>query len=380
MNIGFVVDSLNVRSGARAPIKIAEGLAKIGETVTVYSYKFGLDPKVKVAIEHLGVKVVFIDSLSSRLGRFLTFFKAIKPLRKGDQDLISCHSSIPLFFGARLSGKPVIYTYYGTQLPSFDQKMNQEIGFSQSILKRTKFFLANRIILFLEILRVNLADRTLGISKSTVEEANRLYHRKIDPIYLGADLGDLGEKKAFKRIKGGLLLLSVSRIVPYKGFHRLIKAFNKLVKNFPTSYLVLVGTSPNLEYLNYLQKEKNSQTEIILNISDQLLKQYYQNCDIYLSGTSWEGFGLPFLEAQNYGKPVLGFKNTSLFEVVADGETGCLAGNQDDFEVKLKLMMEDKTLREQMGKKAKEFAKQFTWEKTAYEYRQYFKDFLKGTL
>jgi glycosyltransferase involved in cell wall biosynthesis len=379
MKISFLVDVINEKSGARAPIKIASGLARLGESVTLFSYPDQKDPAVEGKLRKLGIKVVYVGGLRKRAGKFLAAKDLLEPLRKAEPEIISCHSSYPFFFAAKLVGKPIIYTYYGTQLTKFDQATESETGLHSSALQKLRMKTADRIITALENRRMKLADRTLGISKSTVEEASRLYKQKIDYIYLGAEIDD----KKFLEIKKSndeLLLLTISRIVPYKGFHRVLTAFNNIKPEFPNSKLIMIGSNYHPRYLDFLKGKLQGSAEIILSPSDSELLGYYQDCDIYLSGTSWEGFGLPFLEAEGLGKPVLGFQNTSLPEVVEDGETGFLASSQADFEKKLRKLAGDKTLRQTMGKRGVEFAKKFAWEKTAREYQKYFKNFMEKKL
>ncbi len=375
MDLGFLVDQINEKSGARAPMKIAQGLALLGEKITIYAYPEAKDTEVEDKLKELKVEIVYVQNPKTRLGKFLTASNLLKPLREHNHDLISCHSSYPLFFAAARSGKPIIYTYYGTQLTAFDRHMEKETGLRNSWVKQQKLKLADQIILRLEKLRIHKAVRVLGISKSTVLEAARMYQRKIDYIYLGADLDD--KAKLNRSEKKTLLLLSVSRLTPYKGFHRVLAAYKNIKRSFPELKLALVGTSQDTAYLNYLKSKADRDVEIILSPSDQVLINYYQKCSLYVSGTTWEGFGLPFLEAALLGKPVIGFRNTSLPEVVEDGKTGFLASSQEEFEEKIKLLCQDLSLRIKMGKEGVKFAQGFSWAKTSLEYQSYFSKFLE---
>lgn len=370
------MDQINEKSGARAPMKIAQGLARRGEKITVYSYPEAKDREVEDKLKNLKIKIVYVSNPKTRLGKFITARNLLIPLKANNHDLISCHSSYPLFFAATRSGKPIVYTYYGTQLTRFDRQMEKETGLKSSWVKRQKLKLADQIILRLEKLRIQQSEKVIGISKSTVLEAKKLYGKAIDFIYLGADLD---QKSPMQVKKEGLLLLSVSRLTPYKGFHRVISAFNNLKHQFPNARLVIIGTSTNNQYLNFLKNKAGKSVEIILSPSDSVLMKYYADCDLYVSGTTWEGFGLPFLEAQLFGKPVVGFKNTSLPEVVSEGKTGYLASDQEEFEAFIKKLCQDSSLRRKMGSEAVKFAKSFSWEKTVTSYHDYFKKFLEGS-
>ncbi len=59
-----------------------------------------------------------------------------------------------------------------------------------------------------------------------------------------------------------------------------------------------------------------------------------------------------------------------LCDSVKDGETGLLAnaGDIDDLAAKILLVLNNSSLREQLGKKALIFSKEFSWDKTADEF------------
>lgn len=382
MKISFLVDTINEKSGARAPLKIAEGLALLGERVTVFAYEQNRDEEVQKNLEAKGLEIKFISKNISRLGKYPTAVSLIKPLTEGKFALISCHSSFPFFYAAKWAQTPIIYTYYGTQLVDYDLAMAKEIGLTIPLLTKIRLKAADQVILLLERNRLRFSDRIVGLSKSTQEECQRLYGVASDYIYLGADLDysrQLKRDRKELKKKDEILLLTVSRITPYKGFHRVLAAFENLKDQYPQARLVMIGSSYQANYLDYLKTQLSDRMEIILKPDDGLLQQYYQECDVYLSGTSWEGFGLPFLEAQYQGKPALGFNNTSIPEVVADGQTGYVVNSQEEFQEKLEKLLSSKDLRTKLGSQARTFAARFTWAKTAQEYQQYFADYLGGS-
>ncbi len=89
-------------------------------------------------------------------------------------------------------------------------------------------------------------------------------------------------------------------------------------------------------------------------------------CDIYAAPSRHEGFGLPLVEAQMCGKPVVSVAATAVQETVIHGQTGWLAkvdpdahdtrahvGDLSDY---LKRLISNKAERESMGKKAAQHA------------------------
>ena len=88
-------------------------------------------------------------------------------------------------------------------------------------------------------------------------------------------------------------------------------------------------------------------------------------CLVYPS--FYEGFGLPVLEAFACGTPVVAAKTQALVEI---GEPACLFANPTkpkDLAEKLKLVIENKNLRNQLVETGKILVKNYSWEKTARE-------------
>lgn len=87
-------------------------------------------------------------------------------------------------------------------------------------------------------------------------------------------------------------------------------------------------------------------------VSDEVKEQEYAECDVFVSPSLYESFGIIFIEAMRYAKPVIGCKAGGMQEVIADGETGllCKPGDAADFERCLDRLLSDATLREKMGK------------------------------
>jgi glycosyltransferase involved in cell wall biosynthesis len=83
---------------------------------------------------------------------------------------------------------------------------------------------------------------------------------------------------------------------------------------------------------------------------DQLLYAY-NSCDIFLSPTRLEGFGLSVAEAMACGKPVVTTNCSSLPELVVDGKGGFLCRMDDvrDFAEKIRYLTVEEELRKKMG-------------------------------
>jgi len=113
--------------------------------------------------------------------------------------------------------------------------------------------------------------------------------------------------------------LIVSRLVPYKCIDLAVKAFNKLGKN-----LIIIGQGMEKKSLTRIAKKN---VKFIDRLTDEQLAGYYMSCRA-LVFPGKEDFGLTSLEAQSFGKPVIGIDRGGLTETVIHGKTGWLFEKQ----------------------------------------------------
>jgi len=100
-------------------------------------------------------------------------------------------------------------------------------------------------------------------------------------------------------------------------------------------------------------------------VSDEDLVQIYNLATLYIQPSLYEGFGLPLLEAQAAGLPVVAAKTQVLVEIAEDSALFAEPKDEKDFTEKIKLIISDKALREDLVKKGIENSGKFTWKKTS---------------
>jgi glycosyltransferase involved in cell wall biosynthesis len=82
-------------------------------------------------------------------------------------------------------------------------------------------------------------------------------------------------------------------------------------------HLIIIG-NPDTELLNLLKLNGILHT-IRTNLSQEEVVEEYKNCDLVSFVSSYEGFGLPIIEAQATGRPVLTSSLSSMPEVAGEG-------------------------------------------------------------
>ena len=127
------------------------------------------------------------------------------------------------------------------------------------------------------------------------------------PIGIKPIAPDIAGASALRdRFPGKTILLSIGRLVPYKGYPVLIRA----MKYLPEQYqLVIGGSGPMKDELEALIDSENLRGRVCLEgyLPDEAISSYYGACDIFVLSSimKTEAFGIVQIEAMSCGKPVV---------------------------------------------------------------------------
>lgn len=173
-------------------------------------------------------------------------------------------------------------------------------------------------------------------------------------------LNEIPNKKFKSTSNKHFNLLSVGRLIKRKGQDSVIKILKLLKDKIPNIKYIIVGDGvEKFNLIKLVKKERlNNLVTFLGNIDDRRLKKYYCNCDLFILPTRHilpndvEGFGIVFLEAASYSKPVIGGKNGGVVEAIKNGKTGYLINEGDEKELikKILYLYENQKERERLGK------------------------------
>ena len=233
------------------------------------------------------------------------------------------------------------------------------------------------------------ADKIIAVSENTKNDIVELLgipEEKVKVIYSGNNSvktevdKNIAEKYLASHKINGRFILYLGTIEPRKNIIGLIDAYNKLrAKNeqFSDLKLVLAGASGWKNKKTYRAWQMSSYKNDIIflgyvNKDEQDI--LYNFASIFAYPSFYEGFGFPPLEAMTYGVPVICSNVSSLPEVVADAAVMVNPYDSGEIAEALAIVLEDSALREILIDKGYKRTKFFTWEKTAEEYLQVFKE------
>jgi phosphatidyl-myo-inositol dimannoside synthase len=144
----------------------------------------------------------------------------------------------------------------------------------------------------------------------------------------------------------------------YKGMDTLITALPRLLTRWPALQLVLAGEGDDRAWLEDLAQRNGVTLHVhfVSKLSYAELASCYAACDVFALPSSGEGFGLVYLEAMAFGKPVIGGAHGGAPEVIQDGLTGYLVqhGDASQLATCIETFLADPALARKMGERGRE--------------------------
>ncbi|MDY6805001.1 MAG: glycosyltransferase [Cyanobacteriota bacterium] len=163
-------------------------------------------------------------------------------------------------------------------------------------------------------------------------------------------------------------LIFVSRLTPDKGWGFGLKAFARVkeIVNLDNVAILVAGDGPMLEEIEDKFRELNLNLYLLGRVAPEKMPALFANSDIHATNSEKENRGLTIIEAFASGIPVIAPRAGGVVENIEDGVNGFLYVPQDveDFARKLKLLIENSNLREEMGRKGLECVGKYDWEES----------------
>jgi len=349
---------------------LAEG-SGISEVVVAHANQLYKYDDVNVSIltlscshKHLNIRIPVVTPINISRGRNYLFNKQVmKPIANIffkraleiiRPDIVNIH--YPPLDGFVIKnrekfGYKVVYYYHNVTDP------NMYVGY-----ERERRILENKRM----IKNVSKADKVITNSGFTMNYLLSKFSINSTVITPGIDF-QIFRKKERKLNLRHPALLYVGRIVKHKGVDLLLNAFELVLKKIPKAHLYIIGKFDDNDYSELIKQRAGEIGNIYLlghlPVEDVIL--YYKSADLFTCASIYEGFGMPFMEAQASGLPCVGFNTASIPEVVIDNETGVLVKTKDTkaFSEAVIDLLSNSRKREQFSKNGIENARNYDWEK-----------------
>ncbi|HEY0659092.1 MAG TPA: glycosyltransferase family 4 protein, partial [Pyrinomonadaceae bacterium] len=193
--------------------------------------------------------------------------------------------------------------------------------------------------------------KELGIDPSRMS----MIYNSVDPQTLICEPGEPQKIRQSLNIPDdGFVYINIGRLDPQKGQIYLLRAFQKVLREVPSAYLVIIGTG-NLETsLKELAKSlKIEQRVYFLGIRKDI-GACLEMADVFVFPSLFEGLGIVLIEAMSKSRACIASRLAVLEEVIDDKISGLLVTPKTETELAeaMTRVFKQKDLREKLGREA----------------------------
>lgn len=213
------------------------------------------------------------------------------------------------------------------------------------------------------------ADQIIAISEQTKKDIISQYHidpAKIEVIYQSCDdsfktllSSDEQEKVRAKYQLPAKYILNLGTIEPRKNLLLLIKALPKVDSTYP---LVVIGKET--AYADLVKREIESlglqnNVHFLKNIPFTDLPAIYQMASIFIYPSTYEGFGIPIIEALYSNVPVIAATGSCLEEAGGPSSIYVSPNNSEELTNAINKVLNDEELQQTMKQKGFQYVQRF---------------------
>lgn len=195
-----------------------------------------------------------------------------------------------------------------------------------------------------------------GQWSNTLQNMRRFYTPEIPgvkiPLGIRRPKPGAAERRTYGIGEDEKLLVTVGRLVARKAVNQLIHMMTAMKDE--RVRLLIIGSGPQEMALKHQVHESGLDHRVIFlgQVVESEKFQILRMCDVYVSTSQHEGFGLVFLEAMACGLPVVCYNVGGQTDFLEDGTTGYLVGlnEQDCFQDRCLLLIKNAGLRDKIGR------------------------------
>ncbi len=217
---------------------------------------------------------------------------------------------------------------------------------------------------------IKRADAIITPTKTIKEEVEENFPYAKGKVFYGYHgIEEIFEPDPDKKYKDFPYILYVGALEKRKNIVTLIKSFHILKEKYKVPhYLILVGKKGYGWSEIKKEIERSPYKNFIIHkgyLERENLVKIYQNADVFVFPSLYEGFGFPVLEAMKCGVPVVISNNKALIEVTK-GE-GIVVNPLDCEEIakKIYMILSDSIMSKKLIGRGIKVASEYTWEKNA---------------
>ena len=304
--------------------------------------------EIKIKCSNYNPILFFRDGLTPALYSLFEYY--------GNYDII--HNIEPKPILPYRKGNVLLVTTFHDFRPITEPKL------TKSDFRSIQTLLGLLLVLKLGIRMGLKSDYIITNSTQTKEEAIRLGFKKsnIFVTNLGVDQRFLRSKKTKKTDKSNFKVGYMGLVGENKNVSFAISAMNRLNNS---KYIFEIWGKPEYNYNKILAAARNKANIYFMGFApEDKIVSIYDSFDVFVHPTLYEGFGLPILEAQARGLPVIIYKYGKIPKEV---RKYCFEAESPEHMAQIIENIKENGYNEKSRNKATTYARSFTWKKTAKE-------------
>lgn len=222
-----------------------------------------------------------------------------------------------------------------------------------------------------------MAHHLIAVSQTTATDLQTYYNtaaQKITVIHEAANWPQVTWSEPFVRTRYALpatYALYVGTLQPRKNLARLIQAYHRLRQQQTLTWDLVLAGAGGWESAALLRLVTDLHLDDCVHflgyMADEALSALYDGARFFCFPSLFEGFGLPVLEAQQHGVPVMTANNSALPEIAGDAALLVDPTDVDAIADAMLQLSQDEALRQRLIAAGYENVKRFSWEKAARE-------------
>jgi len=365
--IGTSIFPPEIGGPATYTVEIARRLQEKGHKVRIVAFA-NVKPQVaNMEVVPVRIRYRMLGTLCRQVRLFFTLLSAVKGM-----DLIYLQDPVVVGVASLLVGKlarkPLVLKFVGDSIWEKEysrRRTDQNLdGFLRSARK------SPTLKLRISLLRFVFGSMSRVIVPSFFLRDILITHYRVKPdkvsvVYNSVDFK--ATKKTNKKLKQGMQIIAIGRMVRHKRIEGIIVALGELRDKFPDATLALVGNGPEKERLEELAAKLGLSQRVRFcgSLDHDKTLELLKASDVFTLNSIYEGLPHTVLEAMACSVPVVATDIRGTDEAVEDGKTGLLVSTDDDRDLARQVarLFQGKELSTQLAENALATVREkFTWE------------------
>ena len=347
------------------PVAYVEELCKrISERheITVVAYT---DVKTPIKNTRL-ISVSKRQPLPIRLTKF--FLKIYQVSKKVDVIYVQnpMAAGLPVYLATLITQKPFVVKFVGDEAWERARQNRRTEKTLEEFLKNPEGGIRTGLMMWVQKIVLNKASIVTTPSSYLRDEIIKTYKVPAERVVVNYNASERPLILPFPPQKKRHQILTIARLVTWKGVDGLIKALSVVKERFSDTTLIVAGDGPELENLRNLSKQLKLEDSIkfLGNVSKAEIWQLCMNSNVFVLNSAYEGLPHVILESFAAELPVIATNISGTNEVVYHEKTGLLVdpGNPESLAKAIERIFNNDTLAKSLSQNAlKLLEEKFSW-------------------